>query len=639
MNIGLDRRVVPSRGDVRYLAVSLEAPEAPSRNERRAVNLALVLDRSGSMEGKKLERVQEAARHVLRVLRPSDRVSTVAYHDEVKVLTASQPATAEARARAEAALDTLEADGSTNLSGGWLTGCEQVALGLEPAHVGRCLLLTDGLANRGITSPDELVHHASALRERRVTTSTFGVGRDFDEVLLRRLAEAGGGNFYFIEEAGQIPQFVQAEVDETLEITARDVSVQVQAPRGVRVVSLNDFPAHPADGGFRFELGSLVSQQLLELVFELHLPPGDEDIALAVSLRDRDGVMATAPVTLAIQRAGDAACETAPRDQGVLRLAARLRVARASQAALEQNRAGRMTDARQGLLAEAKALELGSPGDDEVRALAEQLRQKAAQFGEHMDAFSRKQFYYESHRSLKGRALSGKAMRKGDSPAPAATPPPGRAMIPTGGLLLLVPTSHAVAPVVERAARGLLSVASTLGGIALSTRLQQGALPEAPGPHALLTKSDERSLVAGAQSLAASVRLVVTERGFEDHWFSHWHAAEGVAIVSLHGWAETAAVAPEAFIAYEALLFGLYARSAQYDHLALLHRETRGCIFDFCQLRAEIEVKLQTADLCTACCAKLAQAHIDPAQLHPFCEVIRSMSRRARAMPSSPASI
>ena len=98
-------------------------------------------------------------------------------------------------------LRTIDARGMTDLGGGWLRGCEMVASELLDLGVNRTLLLTDGLANQGITTLEELEHHAAQLRKRGVSTSTFGVGDSFNEVLLQAMAQAGGGQFYDIASA------------------------------------------------------------------------------------------------------------------------------------------------------------------------------------------------------------------------------------------------------------------------------------------------------------------------------------------------------------------------------------------------------------------------------------------------------
>ena len=119
-------------------------------------------------------------------------------------------------------------------------------------------------ANRGVTDHDEIVRMASAQRQLGVSTTTFGVGADFDEKLLRRMAEAGGGNFYFIETAAQIPDFLAGEVGDMLEVTVPEAALVVEAGVDVVVESLNGFPSRREGGAWRIELGALLSGQVLD---------------------------------------------------------------------------------------------------------------------------------------------------------------------------------------------------------------------------------------------------------------------------------------------------------------------------------------------------------------------------------------
>ena len=165
------------------------------------------------------------------------------YDDVVDVVIESTHASAEARRGAIERLRSVEARGSTNLGEGWLRGCEQVAGHLVERGVNRCLLLTDGLANVGITDPDELASHAAELRARGVSTSTFGVGNDFDERLLQAIADAGGGHFYYIADAPQIRDAITSEVGETLEVVARDVDLEITARDDIRIEPISPYPA------------------------------------------------------------------------------------------------------------------------------------------------------------------------------------------------------------------------------------------------------------------------------------------------------------------------------------------------------------------------------------------------------------
>ena len=242
MDIQTDRELIRAAGKSRrYLLVRLRAPEPVQVTKRPPVNVAIVLDRSGSMDGSKLQLAKEATRKALGLLGRQDRFSLVVYDDQIDVLVESTGASAESLDLALRKLDSIAARGSTDLGTGWLRGCEQVAAHLADEAVGKCLLLTDGLANRGITSHDDLAGHGEQLRARHVNTSTFGIGVDFDERLLAAMARAGGGHFYYIRTAAQIPDFLTSELGETLEVVARDVRVELSAPEGVSLRLLSDF--------------------------------------------------------------------------------------------------------------------------------------------------------------------------------------------------------------------------------------------------------------------------------------------------------------------------------------------------------------------------------------------------------------
>jgi Ca-activated chloride channel family protein len=196
LSLNTDRLLVRAAGgSARHLHVSFRAPSAAARADRRPLTVAFVLDRSGSMSGQKLVLAKRAIDAALTMLRPEDRFSVVTYDDRMDVLVPAMPASEEGRETARQRVDAVEARGSTDLSTGWLSGCEQIADAASDGTIARTFLLSDGRANRGITNHGELAARAADLRRAYIVTSTFGVGRDFDEPLMGALADAGGGNF------------------------------------------------------------------------------------------------------------------------------------------------------------------------------------------------------------------------------------------------------------------------------------------------------------------------------------------------------------------------------------------------------------------------------------------------------------
>ena len=274
LNVQTDRSLIRAEGrSTRYALVSFAAPESPRASTREPVNISFVIDRSGSMGGSKIRLALESVEQALRMLKASDRFSVVCYDEQIDVVVPSTLAAEEAVRNAISQVRRLQARGTTDLGGGWLKGCEELAQHAQDGQVARCLLLSDGLANQGITDRGQLARHAEELRARGITTSTIGLGADFDEVMLEGMARAGAGHFYYVETPVQIADCLTGEVGEALEIVARDVTVTVRASEGVSVTTLNRFPvSDDGPGRFSVRLGDLTSRQDVELVFRLEVP-------------------------------------------------------------------------------------------------------------------------------------------------------------------------------------------------------------------------------------------------------------------------------------------------------------------------------------------------------------------------------
>ncbi len=398
----------------RYVKVSFTAPEAPRTGERRPLNVSLVLDRSGSMAGEKIALARRAARQALDLLRNDDRFSVVVYDDRVDLLAESSHATAEARRRAQRDLDGVEARNSTDLCGGWLRGCEQVGLDLTDQTLGRCLLLTDGLANRGITDHAEILRHAAELRARGVATSTFGVGADFDERLLRGMAERGGGHFYFIEQAGQIPDFLAGEMGEALEVVARGVTLLVELPAGASVEPLGAFEARRTEQGAAVDLGDVVSGQEVELVLAITFDRGTEgrSVEAGFSITDRDAALDSTEERLVWTYASHPENDRQPRDRTVDRAVAQAYAARARAEATERNREHDFEGARRVLRRTAARIREYAGDDPELLRIAAELEAECERYAERpMTAMELKQAHFAAYSALSARAADGRAKR------------------------------------------------------------------------------------------------------------------------------------------------------------------------------------------------------------------------------------
>jgi Ca-activated chloride channel family protein len=262
-------RLAAGREQTVDVLVRVTPPELGSDGAtRRRLNLAAVLDRSGSMHGAKMGRAREAAAYCVDQLLPSDRLSVVIFDDVVEVLIPSGPV--EDKAGLKRLIAGVGARGSTALHEAWVRGGMQVSEHLDGGAVNRVLLITDGLANVGLTGTDEIVSQAKGLFERGVSTSTVGIGEDFNEDLLIPMARAGGGNAWHVAEAADMQRIFAVELEGLLAQFAHDVSLGLVPSDGVRVTDvLNDFELTETG---RYRLPDLQAGSPLDIVLRLQLP-------------------------------------------------------------------------------------------------------------------------------------------------------------------------------------------------------------------------------------------------------------------------------------------------------------------------------------------------------------------------------
>ena len=271
-----------------YLYVTLSGAEATG-TARPDMNLALVIDRSGSMGSeRKLEFAKKAAEKLVSRLRSEDRLALVVYDDEVDRLVPSMPAW-DNREAFVSAIRRLEPGGSTNLFGGMLVGQQEVYAGLDERRINRVLLLSDGLANRGITGRHEIGKRVSRWREQGVRVSTMGVGIEYDDQLMKDVAARSGGNYYYVDQAEAIVDHLDAELRELSQIVAKDLMLEVRLGPGVEVRDVYGYRHSLADDTLRVPLPDVFGGERRKVVVRLSVPAGRGERPVAqTSLRYRD---------------------------------------------------------------------------------------------------------------------------------------------------------------------------------------------------------------------------------------------------------------------------------------------------------------------------------------------------------------
>jgi len=244
-----------NRESAMALAIGVEAWERGEIQQRAPVELALVFDVSGSMHGRPLEDVKTAATSLVDRLDESDRVAVIAYSSDARVVQPLVAASDEGRQQIRQAIINLKADGGTNIEAGWTLG-RQALQGSE-ATIRRVVLLSDGQANEGITDIHILARMSSSTMEAGITTTSLGVGLDYNEDLLQRMARGGGGNYYFVYDTSPTQAFDTEFLHLTNSVSPR-ARMRLTTSEPVEIEEVEGFEWHRGPNGtWEIELGAL----------------------------------------------------------------------------------------------------------------------------------------------------------------------------------------------------------------------------------------------------------------------------------------------------------------------------------------------------------------------------------------------
>ena len=264
-------------GEARKVVVrALVRPYRKEEKVRAPLAVALVLDKSGSMASDgKMENAKLGALEALRMLDSRDVATIVIYDDNASVLVRARSV---GRGAEEPAflrpISRVRAGGMTALHDGVVLGAEQLEPFVNEGFIPRIVLLSDGIANVGPSSTEELARLGRGLARREMTITTIGLGLDYHEDLMTALAAESGGNAYFARTARMLPEIFSRDMEDAVTLTARKVRVTLRALGGARPARAIGRQGKLEENSLEVAIDNLYSGEKYAL-FEMDLPEGE----------------------------------------------------------------------------------------------------------------------------------------------------------------------------------------------------------------------------------------------------------------------------------------------------------------------------------------------------------------------------
>ncbi len=267
---------VPPGSEVEiYFLLRLKAPEIPVVKERPTLNVALVIDRSGSMsDAKKLDYAVRAGKEVVRLLTPADNLAVVDYDDKVRVLSTLAPV--KDKQALNRLLDALEPGGYTNLSGGLEAGIKQLQR-KRIEGVNRVILLSDGLANRGVTDAKGVARIGASAADKGITISTMGLGLDYDETMMQTLAQRGGGQYSYIRDSEDLPGFFRQELALAAQSVTKGLSLRFTPDPRLINIKIYGYTTAQEGKDTIIEMGDMYSGEERQVLIRANMKTADAE--------------------------------------------------------------------------------------------------------------------------------------------------------------------------------------------------------------------------------------------------------------------------------------------------------------------------------------------------------------------------
>lgn len=256
-----------------FVLVKLNVPDSVVNNNavRTDLTLSMVIDRSGSMSGDKLSYVKEAANHVVDNLSARDKLGIVEYDDKVNTLWPLRKV--ESAEMVKNLISSLSARGSTNLYGGLAEGVKQVQNAYYSDNINRVILLSDGLANQGVTDPNEISRRVAEASRAGITVSTIGVGVNYNEDLMQSIAENGRGNYYFIEDPTQMTSIFTEELNSMFKTVAKDLKMTFKQSETINSVEVIGYKSTTVGDSIKIDAANMYSGENKMILLKVKLKP------------------------------------------------------------------------------------------------------------------------------------------------------------------------------------------------------------------------------------------------------------------------------------------------------------------------------------------------------------------------------
>lgn len=285
-----ERQVVSAYGEREHLLIRVTGGAGHSRHS--SVNICLLVDRSGSMDGAPLEYVKRACEYVVRNMQPQDTLSIVSFAESVDVVMPARRVVNPDLVMQH--VNSIITGNTTNIYDGLVLASNQFSA--DTSSVNRVVLLSDGDPTAGIRDFGTITQQAATMKQKGISVTALGFGPDFNEELLAGIARRSTGTYAYIERADQIPEVFRREVQSAMSVAMQNLQLKVSLSRFTK---LRQQPAPGIDlntRSFSVGLGDVESGQCMSLLLDFEhsmRPAGKFRVAVIEAQYQNPGDMST----------------------------------------------------------------------------------------------------------------------------------------------------------------------------------------------------------------------------------------------------------------------------------------------------------------------------------------------------------